>query len=253
MLARLRKVFERLLQDGTVPRNVVALVTPPPAEKFEHQTLTVEQVQTLFRSLETDRLEHLHHLALQLGLRRGELAGLRWENVHLEGAAPHVHIDATRLHTEAGAQEGPPKTEESIRDVPIPSTLLPVLKRARKRSREEQLAAGTEWVGVGHVIHNEFGAAYYPTSLREFWARALRDAKLPHVRLHDARHTCGTLMHLNGVPTAVIAKLLGHTDPAFTQRTYAHSQDDAVTAAMATYAKVLGAKPKPARKSRRKV
>ncbi|HUH71210.1 MAG TPA: site-specific integrase [Mycobacterium sp.] len=247
MLARLRAVYARLVLDGTVPRNIPALVKPPPAEKYAHTTLTVEQMRTLFASLESDRLEHLHHLALQAGLRRGELAGLRWENADLDSDAPTITIDTQRLHSADGAVEGAPKTAESVRVLPIPATLLPILKRARVRSWEEQLAAGTLWRGGGYVVHSEFGEPYYPTSLDGFWSRALRTAGLPHVRLHDARHTAGTLMHLNSVPIAVIAKLLGHTDPAFTQRTYAHSQDDAMVDAMATYAQVLAGKPKRGR------
>ncbi|MEQ7127088.1 tyrosine-type recombinase/integrase [Actinopolymorpha sp. B11F2] len=53
-------------------------------------------------------------------------------------------------------------------------------------------------------------------------------AKVRKIRLHDARHTCGTLMHLQGVPIAVIAAWLGHADSAFTMRTYVHSQDEAL-------------------------
>jgi integrase len=51
------------------------------------------------------------------------------------------------------------------------------------------------------------------------------------IRLHDARHTCGTLMHLQGVPIVVVSAWLGHADPAFTIRTYVHSQNDALNAA----------------------
>ena len=64
---------------------------------------------------------------------------------------------------------------------------------------------------------------------------------MPAIRLHDARHTCGTLMHLNGVPTAVISAWLGHATASFTMATYVHSQDDALTAAGAMYGSVIRA------------
>jgi integrase len=57
------------------------------------------------------------------------------------------------------------------------------------------------------------------------------DLKIPRVRLHDARHSCATLMHLGGVPIAVVAARLGHANAAFTLNTYAHSQDEALQAA----------------------
>jgi integrase len=68
------------------------------------------------------------------------------------------------------------------------------------------------------------------------WDTLVKRAGVRRLRFHDARHTCGTLMHLQGVPIAVIAAWLGHADPAFTMRTYVHSQDHALHDA----AKVLG-------------
>ena len=52
-----------------------------------------------------------------------------------------------------------------------------------------------------------------------------------HIKLHAARHTCATLMHLQGVPLAVIAAWIGHKDASLTMRLYAHSQDEALKAA----------------------
>lgn len=62
---------------------------------------------------------------------------------------------------------------------------------------------------------------------------------MPTIRLHDARHTCGTVMHLEGQPAAVIAMWLGHTDPAFTLRTYVHPSPDALKGAAAALQRVV--------------
>lgn len=240
MLARLRAVYGRLVEDGTLLRNTAALVKPPSrGEREAPTTMTVAQCQQLFDHLESsgDRLEHLHHLAVQTGLRRGELAGLQWEDIDLE--AETITVVRQRVHSEAGAVVADTKTEAGRRTLPIPSTLLPVLKRARKRSAAEQLRVGNKWKGQGYVVCDELGGAYYPTTLSYLWADALKDAGVPHVRLHAARHTAATLMHLNGVPIAVIAAVLGHTDASFTQRVYAHSQNEAMAAGMAAYAQVL--------------
>jgi integrase len=242
MLSRLRSVYSRLVEDGTVAKNTAALVKPPAKGEQETATLTVEQVQKLFDNLEKsgNRLEHLHHLAVQMGLRRGELAGLRWSDIDLDAAT--LTVAQQRVHSDAGAVVADTKTDAGRRVLPIPSTLLPVLKRARTRSKAEKLAAGSKWIGQGYAIADEFGKAYYPSTLSHYWRDALRDAGLPHVKLHGARHTAATLLHLNGVPIAVIAAVLGNTDAAFTQRTYAHSQDDAMTQGMAAYAQALAKK-----------
>jgi integrase len=223
----------------------VHLAPSPPTAAFEHKTLTVEQVRTLYKSLESDRLEHLHPLALH-GLRRGALAGLLWEDIDLDSSTPTLTIRHQRLVTEGGAVDGSAtKTDAGERTLPIPSTLQAVLKRARTRSEEERLAAGSHWQGRGHVVHSEFGAPYFPTSINDFWHRALDTAGVPRVRLDYARHTAA--MRLGGVPIALIAAWLGHTDSAFTQRTYAHSQDDSLRPAVEAYAKAVAGKPKRSR------
>lgn len=241
-LRQLVAVLKRAEQSGLVRRNVAALVKPPAVEAFEHETLTVEQMQQLFVSLESDRLEHLHHIALQIGARRGEIGGLRWPKIDL--VAQLMTLDETRIQEDGAAVAGKTKTVKSTRVIPIPDTLLPVLKRAATRSKAERLAAGSAWVGKDYVVANELGRPYHPSTFDKYWTKALETAGVPHVRLHDARHTAGTIMHLNGVPIAVIAAVLGHTDASFTQRTYAHSQDDALRDGMATYAAAMAKKAK---------
>jgi integrase len=87
------------------------------------------------------------------------------------------------------------------------------------------------------VAVNEAGAPYTPDTLTPMWRKLAQAAGVRPIRLHDARHSCGTAMHLRGVALAVIAKWLGHADASTTARLYTHSQDDALRAA----GKTLGA------------
>ncbi|MGH3639894.1 MAG: tyrosine-type recombinase/integrase [Mycobacterium sp.] len=79
-----------------------------------------------------------------------------------------------------------------------------------------------------------------PHALTSRWARMLKAAGVRHIRYHDERHTCGTLMHLENVPTALISAWLGHASKAFTMATYVHSQPEALAAAAESFAKVAG-------------
>jgi integrase len=75
--------------------------------------------------------------------------------------------------------------------------------------------------------------------LSRYWADVVEAAGVRHMKLHAARHTCATLMHLSGVPVAVIAAWIGHNDASLTMKLYAHSQDDALKAAGATLDRVV--------------
>jgi integrase len=93
------------------------------------------------------------------------------------------------------------------------------------------LALGASHRDSGYVAVNEIGEPYSPDTLTRMWLKMAKAAGVRPIRLHDARHSCGTALHPRGVPLAVIAKWLGHADASVTAPIYAHSQDDALKAA----------------------
>lgn len=124
-----------------------------------------------------------------------------------------------------------PKSARSARTLPLPDDLVSALRTARKRQAQDRLALGGAWIDTGYVVVDREGNPPTPNTLTYWWNRSATLAGTPAIRLHDARHTCATLLHLRGVPIAVIAAWLGHASAAFTLSTYAHSQDPALLAA----------------------
>jgi Phage integrase family len=94
--------------------------------------------------------------------------------------------------------------------------------------------------GGADVVADQLGEPYRPEWFSDRFRDLSKAAGLPIIRLHDARHTCGTLMHLRGVPAAVISKWLGHATASFTMAAYVHSQDDALAVNVAMYAAAIG-------------
>ncbi|OBG94394.1 hypothetical protein A5697_26270 [Mycobacterium sp. E3251] len=117
--------------------------------------------------------------------------------------------------------------------------MIATLKAVKARQAAERLALGAVYRSGAYVVSNEIGDPYSPAVLSRYWRDALRAASIRHIKLHAARHTCATLMHLQGVTVAVIAAWIGHKDASLTMRLYAHSQDDALTAAGATLDRVV--------------
>jgi len=156
-----------------------------------------------------DRNGHLWYVALS-GLRRAELAGLKWDDIDLAAGT---------------VVENEPKTLSSRRTLPLDEGLVAVLRRASARYAQERLALGAAHADSGYVAVNEAGEPYTPDTLTRTWCKVAQAAGVRPIRLHDARHSCGTALHLPGVPLAVIAKWLGHADAATTARIYADFQD----------------------------
>lgn len=133
-----------------------------------------------------------------------------------------------------------PKTKRSARTLPLTPTLARALKRAKATQAAERLRLGPHYVGPGeHVVVDDAGRPYHPDTLSDFWRELCGAAEVAQIRLHDARHSCASIMHAQAVPIAVISAWLGHTDPAFTMRRYVHAENDGLKAAAATLQRVV--------------
>jgi integrase len=118
-------------------------------------------------------------------------------------------------------------------------SLVSVLRAAKAKQAAERLVAGSSYRAGEYVVINEIGDPYHPQVLSRYWRDAVKAAGLRPIKLHAARHTAATAMHLAGVPVAVIAAWIGHKDASLTMRLYAHSQDDALKAAGDTFNRVV--------------
>lgn len=236
MLNIVSAVLSDLVEQGRLTRDVAALVRRVKRPKNQLNTFTEEQVRTLLAYVQGDRLGHVWHLALS-GLRRGELCGLRWDDVDLKAGT--LTIAHNRVSVNGKAMESSPKTEQSERTLPLTPALKSALRKAKAIQKAERLKLGPDYGSGEFVVCDEAGRPYHPDSVSDFWRALCKRAAVPAIRLHDARHTCGTLMHMQGQPIAVISQWLGHSDPAFTLRTYVHPQKDALKGAAAALQRVV--------------
>jgi len=195
-------------------------------------TYNENEVRILLASIVDESLAHAWELAL-CGLHRGEIAGLRWADICFE--ARTLSVVNNRVDAGGHPVENDPKSLMSRRTLPVPGRMVSVLKAAKARQAAEKLALGIDSGLWEYVVSNEKGLPYHPQVFSRCWAQAVKAAGLRHIKLHAARHTAATVMHLNGVPVAVIAAWIGHKDSTLTQRLYVHSQDDALKAAGAVF------------------
>lgn len=228
MLTVFSAALDNLVKEGTLVRNVAALIDKLPDEREETETWSEDEVERFLLECRDDPYAHAWYLALS-GLRRGEICGLKWEDIDLD--AKTLKITRARVSHGKTISEGTTKSKRSRRTLPLPDDLVRQLRAARKRQAADRLLLGEAWTDSGYVIVDRAGQPLSPGALSSRWVHAVRRAKVTQIRLHDARHTCATLMHLRNVPIAVIAAWLGHASAAFTLSRYAHSQDPAMAAA----------------------
>ncbi len=205
---------------GLVNRNVAALTDPPRAEKYEIQPITPEQARAFLQAIQGNRLEALFTVALSFGLRRGEALGLRWTDVDLEARTLRIKQQLQRL--EGRLQLSEPKTKTSRRVLDLPDLLITKLREHRTRQLEDKLRAGSHWVETGLVFTTSLGTPIDPRNVKRRLDALLKEAGMPHFRVHDIRHFAASLMLAQGVPLKVVSDILGHSQISTTADLYTH-------------------------------
>ena len=195
----------------------------PKLEHREMKTLPVEQLASFLREAKESGVFEMYYIELATGLRRGELLGLKWEDLDLEQGTLRVQRQVSRINGEV--VEAPLKTKNSYRTISLGEDAVGILKKQRKK------CGGSEY-----VFPSPTGGPISPDSVIQMLHRVLKRAGLPKVRFHDLRHTFATVALQNGVDIKTVSGMLGHYSAGFTLDTYAH----VTTQAQREAAKTMG-------------
>lgn len=213
-----------------ITKNPMRAVSPPKKRQREAKFYTPEQLGILLDKAVGTRLELPVFICAYLGLRRGELCGLRWNDVDLE----HKTITIENTRTQAGKKEieKGTKTASSTRTLYLPDTLCDMLKAAKEHQQACRAEYKNAYDDNDYVVVMEDGRPFRPNYLSELFSKFLADNDLPKIVLHELRHTFASLSNQAGIPAYNIGKALGHSTPATTQKIYTHLLDQTHTQAV---------------------
>ncbi len=219
MLAR--AIFREALKVDLIMRNPAeAVEVSLPKASPVGKVLLPEQVPAFLEAAKEERLYPALFLILTTGLRRGEVCGLKWEDVDLEGWRLTVRNNRTTLSGKV--LETLPKTTRGFRTIHLSPDAVEVLRAWKRVQEEEREKAQDAWEDTGYVFTNPLGLPIHPDNLNHALRRVCDRAGLPRLRVHDLRHTHATLLLRKGVPVEVVSEKLGHATPAFTLTQYRH-------------------------------
>ncbi|ALE82243.1 tyrosine-type recombinase/integrase [Pseudonocardia sp. HH130629-09] len=213
-----------------VPRNVAKLVRVKTPEYSVGKGLPVDQVRTLLTAAEGTRFHPLYVVAATLGLRRGELLGLRWCDIDMDDATIHVRQTVQRVGGEL-VVEGT-KTRASSAVVPLPKITRSAILARRRIWADERETAGECWQDHDLVLCTQIGTPLEPRAVNRDFDKLRVRAGLPGVRLHDLRHTVVSLLLSLGTPPHVVQAIARHADIDVTMTIYAHTNLDEMRQAL---------------------
>ena len=201
-------------------RNPVNAVDPPKIERSAMNTYDLAQTADLIDATRGTRMTITVILAVLCGLRRGEIAGLRWRNVNL-GAA-QLAVTESAEQTKAGVRYKKPKSGKG-RTVALSARVVNELRSHRVQQAEELLKLGVPLTDDAFVVAQADGSPLQPRTITQQWRQLLANNKtLPRIRFHDLRHAHATHMLSAGVHPKIASERLGHSNVGITMDLYSH-------------------------------
>lgn len=222
MYNNLNAALNKAVQLKILKHNPCVGVVLPKLKRYQSDVYDAEQIQHLLEiaSQESVSVFVISVLGALLGLRRGEMTGLQWENIDFDKQT--VTICENRVQSTKGVIKKDPKSEAGKRTVMIGEKALDALRQVKAIYDN---ACNDPWFRAsGYVLFKENGEPYRPDCITQLWQRFIQRTDLPYIRLHDLRHTNATLLIANGVSARVVQHRLGHADVSTTLQRYVHVQ-----------------------------
>jgi integrase len=242
----LRKALGDAVRKGTLIRNPASLADPPKrstanVRQPEMHVWSASQLQTFLGSIADERFSPAFVLAAHTGMRRGEVAGLRWADVDLAGKLIHIRQAATVVAYELRIDDV--KTSNGRRTIDIDGDVVRALQAWRRKHAEERLLLGGAYDDHDLVFARPDGTPTHPELLSRTFERLIARSGLPTIRLHDLRHTHASLLLKAGVPIKVVSERLGHATPSFTLDVYSWVLPGMQAEAAAVFSRLISADP----------
>ena len=217
--AALTVPLQGALREGIISANPMAHVVKPRAPKPKMSPLTVQHRDLVWAAIRglgaSDQLRWT--LALKYGLRQSEALGLQREDYDDYSQVLSIKRQVQRIPHQ-GWVFTPPKSAQGIRDIPVDDYTATLIKEVIEQLPED----------CDLLFPDPNGNPRHASTDRKVWLRLLKNAGVPEVSLHTARHTAATVMITSGVDVKTVQIVLGHSTPSFTLATYVHPSVDDV-------------------------
>ncbi len=211
------------VNDQLIPKNVSKSVPPIKVRKYRGEVYTFDDLQKLFTVIKGSEIELVIILASALGLRRGEILGMSWDQIDFNNRV--LNINRQLIRTETGSIFTSPKTENSNRMIPLADNIAEILKEHQNKQEISKTQLCAEYHDNKLVICQYNGDLIPPDNVTKSFNRILKKNNLKKIRFHDLRHSFATLMLEQNQSLKIVSELLGHTSIKTTADIYSHALD----------------------------
>lgn len=216
----LNQTLNEAVKNGLLPSNPCQFVVLPKQERFQSSFYNAEQLQELFDAIRDDPLYPLIKITALYGLRRSELLGLKWDSIDF--ASGRLAIRHTVSKVTKAVEKDKTKNASSFRSFPLTEEARSIFESARARERENQRLFGRAYQKNDYVFKWDDGHPYSPDYISKRFLNLLKNHDLPHIRFHELRHSCASLLLNAGFTLKDVQEWMGHADIKMTANIYGH-------------------------------
>lgn len=208
------------VQNKLIPSNPCQFVVLPQSIRYESNFYNDKQLKALFEALRDDPLLPLVKITALYGLRRSELLGLQWDSIDFEAKTMTIRHTVSKV-TEVVAKDKT-KNASSRRTFPLTPEALEIFRAAKCQEQQNRIAFGREYQQNSYVFKWADGHTYSPDYVSHRFNDLLKKHSLPHIRFHELRHSCASMLIAMGWTLKDVQEWLGHSDIKMTANIYSH-------------------------------
>lgn len=216
----IRQTLEEAVKEDVIPKNPCHYLTLPRNQRYQSTFYNAQQLQDLFDAIRDDPLYSLYKVVALYGLRRSEALGLKWDSVDFESNTLTIKHTVSKV-TQA-VEKDSTKTASSYRSFPLLQEVAAIFRAEQAAKAENRRLFGREYQPSEYIFTWPDGRLISPDHVTRHFSRLLKKHGLPHIRFHELRHSCASLLMNEGFTLKDIQEWMGHADIQTTANIYGH-------------------------------
>lgn len=219
-LVIIKQALNEACKNALIPFNPCDYVTIPKINRYESNFYTASQLNDLFLAIKNEELYPLIYFTVIFGLRRSEVLGLKWDSISID--TNMLTIKHTVVRYSEIIEKDRTKNNSSFRSFPISDEVRNIISELKRNEEKNRKLFGNEYIENDYIFKWDNGKPYTPDYISKKFNSLLKKYNLPHIRFHDLRHSCASLLIANGFTLKDIQEWLGHADIQTTANIYSH-------------------------------
>lgn len=214
------QTLNEAVKAGIIPSNPCQFVQLPKTERYQSSYYSAEQLQALFDAIQKEPLYPLVKITALYGLRRSEVLGLKWDSIDFD--AGRLTIRHTVSKVTKVVEKDKTKNITSFRSFPLTDEARRIFQAAKAMEKANRRLFGKEYQQNDYVFKWDDGHPYSPDYITDKFSKLLAKYNLPHIRFHELRHSCASLLLNAGFTLKDVQEWMGHSDIKMTANIYGH-------------------------------